>query len=75
MICTNMLNEGKLIHTYSDSGMWLLQTDTGVVYTEAVDVYPTAHTYTETEPEYSDDEISDTEALEIITGGVAYEEE
>lgn len=50
MIKTELINNGHLIRTYSDSGMYLLQTDTGIVYGEAIDVYPTSHVYAETDP-------------------------
>ena len=34
---------------YSDSGKMILQKETGVVYSEAVDVYPCRYTYEEVE--------------------------
>lgn len=34
---------------YSDAGKMILQVETGVVYSEAVDVYPCRYTYKETE--------------------------
>ena len=37
------------IRHYSDSGMMIEQTDTGNLYEEAVDKYPTRHTYEETD--------------------------
>ena len=48
MIRTELLNDGKLIRHYSDSGMKLLQVETGVMYDEAVDVVPCRYTYEET---------------------------
>ena len=36
------------IRHYSDAGMKLLQTDTGELFDDAVDVYPTNHIYEET---------------------------
>ena len=48
MVKTEILESGRLIHTYSDTpGMGLLQTDTGVEYADAVDLYPTVHSYVE----------------------------
>lgn len=41
----------KLYRTYSDSGMDLRQIETGVVYSEAIDVEGAPYTYEETEPE------------------------
>ena len=37
------------IKHYSDSGYYILQRDTYVEYEEAIDVYPTQHTYVETD--------------------------
>lgn len=38
-----------LIRHSSDAGYTIMQTDTGIEYGEAIDRYPTAHTYTETD--------------------------
>ena len=40
--------EDRIRH-YSDSGMMLLQTDTGNLYSDAIDVFPTEHLYEETD--------------------------
>ena len=48
MIRTEYLKDGKLIRHYSDSGMMLLQVETGIQYEEAVDVVPCPYTYEET---------------------------
>lgn len=39
----------NLIHHYSDAGFTILQTDTGIEYGDAIDKYPTEHTYSETD--------------------------
>lgn len=39
----------NLVRTYSDQGFRILQTETGIVYDEAIDVKPLRYTYTETE--------------------------
>ena len=57
MILTEYLNDGKLIKHYSDMGMMLLQNETGVKYSDPIDVVPCAYTYTET------DELIDTEEI------------
>lgn len=44
-----------LIKTYSNTGLYILQNETGEVYEEAVDLYPSRYTYTETS-EYIDGE-------------------
>ena len=42
------INGKELIKTYSDSGKYIIQNETGFEYTEAVDV-PNKYTYTESE--------------------------
>ena len=39
----------NLYRTYSDLNRYILQVDTGVKYTEAIDIESTSHTYEETE--------------------------
>ena len=61
----------NLYRTYSDEGRVIKQNETGAEYAEAIDVATAPYTYSETdkfiEPMESD-EISDSEALAIITG-------
>ena len=57
----------KLYRTYSDVGM-LIEQETGARYSEAVDVENSGHTYTETDEPVPSDELSDTDALNIIMG-------
>ena len=64
MIQIEYLNEGKLIRHYSDTGMLLLQNETGVKYADAIDVVPCPYTYTETE-----------EPVEVESEETAQEEE
>lgn len=49
MIKTEFLNDGTLIRHYSDTGMMLLQNETGIKYGEAIDIVPCPYTYTETD--------------------------
>ena len=49
MIQTELLNGGTLIRHYSDSGMMILQTETGMLYEDAADVLPCRFTYEETD--------------------------
>lgn len=56
----------KLFRIYSDEGRQLLQNETGIVYTEAIDVEGAPYTYTETGESA---ELTAEEALEIILGG------
>ena len=47
MIKQEILENG-LVKTYSDSGKYIIQNETGVEYTEAVDI-PNKYTYTESD--------------------------
>lgn len=49
MIQIEYLNEGTLIKHYSDTGMMLLQNETGLMYSDPVDLVPCRYTYTETD--------------------------
>ena len=75
MIKTEMMRDGALIRHFSDAGMMIRQNETGVEYTEAIDVENAAYTYTETEtpieaPEMTTEErLQDAEtALGILLG-------
>lgn len=59
MIKIEFLNDGTLIKHYSDRGVMLLQVETGIMYSDPVDVYPCRYTYIETE------ELIDTEPEEM----------
>lgn len=61
----------KLFRTYSDDGRYVVRED-GTVYTEAIDVENSGHTYTEGDL-LPDEELTAEEALAIITGGDANE--
>lgn len=65
MIVTETRSDG-LIRTYSDSGKKIQKVGTDEIYDEAIDLVTSGYTYVETD---ESDEISDTEALSIITGG------
>ena len=56
MIKTEFLNDGTLIKHYSDEGFMLLQVETGVKYSDPVDVVPCAYTYEETSELIDSDE-------------------
>lgn len=63
----NITIDGReFVRTYSDSGLRIMQ-ETGAAYDEAVDVADSGHTYTETN-EQIQDEITDSEALNILLG-------
>lgn len=76
MILTEYLNDGTLIKHYSDKDMMLLQVETGLKYSDPVDVVPCRYTYEETdepiESETETEELTEVEekakAYDIITG-------
>ena len=49
MIQVEYLRNGELVRHYSDVGMMILQTETGIEYEEAVDIVPCRYTYEETD--------------------------
>ena len=64
MIQTEYLNDGTLIKHYSEAGFMLLQVETGIKYSDPVDVVPCRYTYTETE------ELVESEVEEEIDEGI-----
>ena len=58
----------KLYKTYSDADMMIQQEQTGAMYSEAVDVENSGNTYIETDMPIESDEITDSEALNILLG-------
>lgn len=49
------INGRELIKTYSDSGKYIIQNETGIEYTEAIDV-PNKYTYRESEKDIEEAE-------------------
>lgn len=66
MILTEMMD--GLVKSYSDRGVYLLQLETGIEYSEAVDVVPNKYTYTETNTPIETEEISGEELLSMMEG-------
>ena len=66
--CKTRSDGVKLYRTYSDAGKSVIQNETGIEYTEAIDVEGAPYTYSE-----GNDlpELSSEEALEIILGGAS----
>ena len=58
----------KLFRNYSDEGRKIIQNETGIEYSEAIDVEKAPYTYSESDEEI---ELTAEEALEIILGGEA----
>ena len=46
----------NLYRTYSDTGMMLLQNETGIEYSDAVDIESAPYTYSETENPIADEQ-------------------
>lgn len=57
---TIIINGRTLVKTYSDSNKYIIQNETGVKYTEAIDV-PNKYTYKESEEDIPKEEILDNE--------------
>lgn len=55
MIRSELINNGTLIRQYSDRNKVLLQNETGVEYSEAIDIVPCKYTYTETDKDVEED--------------------
>ncbi len=68
MIKTELLENG-LVRTYSDAGFMIHGGSPAGDYNEAIDPVSAGRTYTETDIPIEEDEISDSEALYIITNG------
>ena len=57
MVKSELIEDGKRIRHYSDSGFRILQNETGLVYDDAVDVVPCRYTYSETDELIEKEEI------------------
>ena len=72
MVATEFLRTREdgvnLYRTVSDSGFMIRQDQTGAEYEEAIDIEGARFTYTETDIPIPSDELTDTEALNIIMG-------
>ena len=67
MIKTEFLNDGTLIKHYSDAGFMLLQVETGIKYSDPVNVVPCRYTYEETnEVVDGEEEITDEELMNML---------
>ena len=64
MILTEYLNNGSLIRHYSDEGFMLLQNETGIKYSDPIDVVPCIYTYTENDEKIEIEEEIDTDVSE-----------
>lgn len=64
MLYTDFLSNNR-VHTYSDT-FKIRQLDTGIIYDDAIDT--ASHEYDETDIPLDDVELTDEDALKIITG-------
>ena len=53
---TLTINNKHFIKTYSDKGNYIMQVQTGIKYSEAIDVMPIRYTYAETDEPIETDE-------------------
>ena len=58
-----ILGGGTFLHTYSDSGFYILQVETGIKYDEAYDVIPYRYTYEETSEKIEAEEINNKKQI------------
>ena len=49
MLIEELVDEGTRVRHYSDEGMYIEQTETGIRYEDAVDVIPCRYSYIETD--------------------------
>lgn len=55
MLKSELLNNGEFIRHYSDNNKMIIQKETGILYEEAVDIYPCPYIYEETEQEVQEE--------------------
>ena len=66
------IDGNDFVHTWSDLGMYILQTDTQIEYEEAYDLVAYPHTYEETDHPIEEEEPTieeKAEAYDILMGG------
>lgn len=68
MIITEYLNDDTLIKHYSDKGVLLLQKETGLKYSDPVDIVPCPYTYEETDELIEVEDEETEEPLEVEEG-------
>ena len=61
--------DNTVVRHWSDAGVKIRQIETDTLWNDAVDILPCAFTYEETDIPIDDEEIDDSEALAILTGG------
>lgn len=61
--------DGVVVRHYSDANVMIRQIETGTLWPDAIDVIPCRYTYEETDISIPDEELDETEALNIFLGG------
>lgn len=69
MIVKELLLTENRIYQYSDANVKIRQIEAGVVYDNALDIYPCTYTYEETDIPIDDEPLEAQEALDVIFGG------
>ena len=59
----------KLFRIFSDAGKKIIQNESGIVYTEAIDVENAPYTYSESDETIETEEMTAEDALSLILGG------
>lgn len=59
MLITEIIEDGKFVHNYSDTGMKIRQVDTGDLYDDAIDMNPSPHVYEETDEPIEQEEVNE----------------
>ena len=57
MIQVEYLNNGALIKHFSDANVMLLQSETGLLYSDPIDAVPCRYTYSETDIQIEDEAV------------------
>lgn len=63
--------DNTVVRHWSDEGVKIRQVETDTLWNDAINVLPCAYTYEETDIPIDDEDVDDSEALAIITGGGA----
>ena len=66
MILSEYLHNNTLVRHYSDKNVMLLQVETGIKYSDPIDIMPCKYTYEETEELIEVEELVDTEIEESV---------
>ena len=76
MLITETIMEGgrEFVHNFSDEGFCVRQNETGIVYSDAMDIVPCQYTYTETDIPLDPEQIITEENLYAQAGHILFGE-